>query len=106
MEAHSRLHWYPCLLRPLQRRERTSTVTDTHANKATHPTACGAAAAHVPDKLFADRAEGRLWEEGGAELVAFDDVNFGLLDGAAPLVEGKETLPLWLGLTLRLACSI
>lgn len=41
---------------------------------------------HVPDKLLADGAEGGLWEEGGAELVALDHVHLGLLDGAAALV--------------------
>lgn len=59
----------------------------------------------VPDKLFADGAEGRLREEGGAELVTFDHVNLGLFDGAAPLMEGKHPLPLPLGLRISLALN-
>lgn len=58
----------------------------------------GAAASYAPDKLFADGAEGRLREEGSAELVALHHVYFGLLDGASPLVERKHAVPLLLGL--------
>lgn len=46
----------------------------------------------VPDKLFADGAEGRLGEEGGAELMTVDHVNLSLFDGPAPLVEGEQTI--------------
>lgn len=62
----------------------------------------------VPDKLFADGAEGRLREKRGAELVTFDNMDFSLLDGASPLVEGEQTLPLPFGLRvpLSLTCSI
>lgn len=62
----------------------------------------------VPDKLFADGAEGRLREERGAELVTFDNVNFSLFDGPSPLMEGEQTLPLWFGLwvSLSLTCSV
>lgn len=46
----------------------------------------------VPNKLFADGAEGRLREEGGAELVTLDHVDFGLFDGAASMMEGEQTV--------------
>lgn len=55
----------------------------------------------IPDEFFADGAEGRLGEERGTELVTFDHVDFGLFDGAAPLVEGEQALSLplrvWVG---------
>lgn len=62
----------------------------------------------VPDELFADGAEGRLWEERSAELVAFDNVHFGLFDGAASVMEGEQALSLrfGLGVSLGLTCSI
>lgn len=62
----------------------------------------------IPDKLFADRAESRLREERGTELVAFDNVNFGLFDGTSPLVQGEQvlSLPLRLWFSVRLSCSI
>lgn len=41
-----------------------------------------------PEKLSADGAEGGLAEEGGRELVVFDEVNFGLLESSSPPVEG------------------
>lgn len=62
----------------------------------------------VPDKLFADGAERRLREERGAELVTFDNVNFGLFDGAASLVQGEQavSVPFRLGVSLGLARSV
>jgi len=59
----------------------------------------------VPDKLFADGAEGRLREEGCTELVTFDDVNFGLFDGATSLMEGVQTLSLALRLLVCLSLT-
>lgn len=59
----------------------------------------------VPDELFADGAEGGLGEEGGAELVALHHVDFGLLDGAAPLVEREQTFSLLLRLLVGLGWS-
>lgn len=58
----------------------------------------------APDKLFADGAEGGLREEGGAELVTLDQVNFGLFDGAAPVMEGEKTLAL--RIAVRLTCRV
>lgn len=55
-------------------------------------------ASYAPDKLLADGAEGRLREEGGAELVALHQVDLGLLDGASPLVEREHAVPALLGL--------
>ena len=46
----------------------------------------------VPDKLLADGAEGGLGEEGGAELVTLDQVDLGLLDGPASLVQREQAL--------------
>lgn len=60
----------------------------------------------VPDELFADGAERGLREERGAELVTLDHVNFGLFDGAPPLVEGEQTLSVLLGLAVTLTGSI
>lgn len=62
----------------------------------------------VPDKLFADGAEGRLREERGTELVTFDNVNFCLLHGASPLMEGEQTLSLMfrLRVSLSLTCGV
>lgn len=60
----------------------------------------------VPDKLFADGAEGGLREKGGAELVTFDNVNFGLFDGPSPLMQGEQTLSHLSRLFLRLTCSV
>lgn len=62
----------------------------------------------VPDELFADGAEGRLREERGAELVTLDDVDFGLFDGASPLVEGEQTLSLRFRLlfSFSLTCGV
>lgn len=62
----------------------------------------------VPDKLFADGAEGRLREERGTELVTFDNVNFSLFDGTSPVMEGEQALSLLFGLwvSLRLTCSV
>ncbi len=69
---------------------------------------CDISVCCAPDKLFADGAEGRLREERGAELVTFDDVNFSLLDGTSPLMEGEQTLSLLFGLwvSLSLTCGV
>ena len=50
------------------------------------------AALAVPDKLLADGAEGGLREESGAELVALHQVDLGLLDGPASLVQREQAL--------------
>ena len=62
----------------------------------------------VPDKLFAHRAEGGLGEEGGAELMTFDHMDFGLFNGPASMVQGKEalSLPLAIPVCLAVTCSI
>lgn len=62
----------------------------------------------LPDELLADGAESRLREERGAELVTFDVVNFGLFDGAAPLVEREQTVspPLRLQVSLCLTSCV
>ncbi|KAG7225542.1 hypothetical protein INR49_004948 [Caranx melampygus] len=52
----------------------------------------------VQDEVINDGAEGWLREEGGAELVTLDDVNFGLFDGTAALVEGEQAVTLSLRL--------
>lgn len=59
----------------------------------------------IPDKLFADRAEGWLWEECSAELVTFDNMDFGLFDGTASLMQGKQTLSLPFGLWVSLSLT-
>lgn len=55
-------------------------------------------ASYAPDKLFADRAEGRLREERRAEFVGFHHVDFGLFDCPSPLVKSEDAIPLLLGL--------
>lgn len=62
----------------------------------------------IPDKLFADRAEGRLREERSTELVTFDNMDFGLFDRTASLMQGKQTLsvPLGLGVSISLTWSV
>lgn len=69
---------------------------------------CDVSVCCVPDELFADGAEGRLREERGAELVTLDDVDFGLFDGASPLVEGEQTLSLRFRLlfSFSLTCGV
>lgn len=62
----------------------------------------------IPNKLFADGAESWLRKERRAELVTLDHVNFGLLYGAASLMESEQTLSLTLGLrvSVRVTHSI
>lgn len=62
----------------------------------------------VPDKLFADRAESRLREKGGGELVTFDHMNFGLFDGTASVMQGEHSIffPLALSISFAVTRSI
>lgn len=59
----------------------------------------------LPDELFADGAEGRLGEEGGAELVTLDQMDFGLFDGAASLMQGEQAVSAPLGLRVGAALT-
>lgn len=49
---------------------------------------------HLPDKLMTDGAEGRLWKEGGCELVTLDIMDFGLFDGSPALMQGEKAFGL------------
>lgn len=48
----------------------------------------------LPDKLMTDGAEGRLWKEGGCELVTLDIMDFGLFDGSPALMQGEKAFGL------------
>lgn len=54
----------------------------------------------LPDKVSAHRAESRLSEEGGNELVVLDEVDLGLLDGSSPPVQGGSLFLLFRLFTL------
>lgn len=81
-------------------------MTDTIGEKnKTNVKICDFLVFCIPNKLFAYRAEGWLRKERRAELVTLDHVNFGLLYGAASLVEGEQTLSLTLGLRVSVCVT-
>jgi len=52
---------------------------------------------YSPHKLPAHRAEGGLFEEGGCELMVFDEVNLGLFHGSSPSIYCEEAIILFHG---------